>query len=390
MEAQISKEPIWMRNTPASQTNYKIQLWSSKKEEPKNSVQPNAIPKSVPVLKTGPTSSDSDPIADELKQIEDQWKTKFKMSTSDSDQKISKRENKTEILHEASTLHESSLVNKTAQTEKLDEMSEVLAKKFIDSIDIHKRPTELTILKQVFEFGAKNSTLTDLSPNEKRLEFFEIDEKSFKRLIFIEYIAQRISDLLSKKTRIFLIEKELDELAKLNQERERVEYLKKCDHYIMKNNILFGNLTSDSDMSSFRLKPKAANAQDDNGEAEMLAKLEGFMSKEEPQKAHNHKEEDDDEHNDIKQPLPNYKQLKEEALKNELRVSEFFRGITKKEKYENELEEIDQASDTHSYNQNLIFKVKNSNEEIARILPTVDNQSQSEIRRSIFFEKLIK
>ena len=54
------------------------------------------------------------------------------------------------------------------------------------------------------------------------------------------------------------------------------------------------------------------------------------------------------------------------------------------------IEEIDYNRESDVFNQNLIFKLKNTNEEIARILPTVDNHSQIEIRRNIFYEKLVK
>ncbi len=223
----------------------------------------------------------------------------------------------------------------------------------------------------------------------------EIDENSLKQLLFVEYVLQRLMDLFTKKTKNFILERELEDIVKLNQERERDEYLKKCDEYVLKNNILFSDLTNDSDMGSLKINQKVVE-NDDNGEAEMLAKLQVFMDKDELNKlsgvvSSNANDQDFNVNDFHKKPLPNYKLLKEESLKNQLKVREFFMGATaNKTPNEENVEEIDYNQDSNVFNQNLIFKLKNSTEEIARILPTVDNQSQIEIRRNIFYEKLVK
>ena len=61
---------------------------------------------------------------------------------------------------------------------------------------------------EIFEVGVSKKEA------KSNKEFLEVDGNIFKRLLFIEYIIQRLTDLLSKKTRIFLIEKDFDEINK--------------------------------------------------------------------------------------------------------------------------------------------------------------------------------
>ena len=372
-----------MRDTKEMQ-NINIRLWSPELTE---------NTKKTSKLKTtkNTTIENNDQIADELKKLETEWKSKFSLTNNNNKSIVT--EEKIKQLHVSSHKLKEHLVVPTdpVQDKRISNLSQAVIEQFNKSIDIHKKPTELCKLKEIFEFEFVKK-LND-NESEKSNNLFEVDENSLKQLLFIEYLVQRLMDLFSKKTKNFILERELDELVKLNQEREREEYLKKCDEYVLKNNILFNNLTNDSDASGLNINQKIPE-EDDNGEAEMLAKLEAFMGKDELKKlsgiSSDLNEQDPVQDDYRKKPLPNYKLLKEEAIKNQLKVSEFFMGTTKKAQNEENIEEIDYNRDSNVFNQNLIFKLKNTNEEIARILPTVDNQSQLEIRRNIFYEKLVK
>lgn len=116
-------------------------------------------------------------------------------------------------------------------------------------------------------------------------------------------------------------------------------------------------------------------------------------------------------------PVPDFEKLKQESIEQQLIVREFFtaRGAkqlfgddkTKKKKKNKKSEEqnddddedpaervtiIDENNidDTGEFDEKLIFRIKETNEEIARVFPTVDSKSQTKIRRKIFYEKLVK
>ena len=114
-------------------------------------------------------------------------------------------------------------------------------------------------------------------------------------------------------------------------------------------------------------------------------------------------EEEVSSSNNVAKPVPDYNKLKEQSIEQQLIVREFFmaRGAealfggkkTKKEvPPEDRVTIIDEHNidDTGEFDQNLIFKIKETNEEVVRILPTVDSKSQVKIRRTIFYEKLVK
>jgi hypothetical protein len=356
-----------------------IRLWSSELEKIDTKKSKTKTLKNISL-------ENKDQLDKELKQIESDWKSKFSLNqTEKSIEQITSNPKRKETV----AIQQSNPI----QDLKITNLSQAVTEQFKKSIDIHKKPTELLKLKEIFEFKFVKS-LDELT-NEKSDTLIEIDENSLKQLLFVEYVLQRLMDLFTKKTKNFILERELEDLAKLNQERERDEYLKKCDEYVLKNNILFSDLTNDSDMGSLKINQKVVE-NDDNGEAEMLAKLQVFMDKDELNKlsgvvSSNPNDQDFNVNDFRKKPLPNYKLLKEESLKNQLKVREFFMGATaSKTPNEENVEEIDYNQDSNVFNQNLIFKLRNSTEEIARILPTVDNQSQIEIRRNIFYEKLVK
>jgi hypothetical protein len=362
-----------MRDSKEMEKN-NVRLWSAEKTQNDKKVSKENVN----------LQENTDQIADELKQLESEWKSKFTLTnTTKTEQKFQKpmsNPESNEILV---------VRNDPVQDFKIKNLSLAVTEHFNNSIDIHKKPTELCRLKEIFEL----KFVKKLEDEIKSEKIIEVNENSLKQLLFVEYIIQRLMNLFTKKTKNFILEKELDDIAKLNQERQREEYLKKCDEYVLKNNILFSDLTNDSEAGALKVNQRVQD-QDDNGEAEMLAKLEVFMGKDELKKLSGISSDTSERElipDDCrKKPLPNYNLLKEEAIKNQLKVSEFFMGATKKIQKEENIEEIDYNRESDVFNQNLIFKLKNTNEEIARILPTVDNQSQIEIRRNIFYEKLVK
>lgn len=239
---------------------------------------------------------------------------------------------------------------------------------------------------------------------------FYIDQNSMKQLLFIEYITQRVNDLISRKTKNYLKEQSKSEI---NEQREREEYLKQCDKYVAHKEMFFNNLTKHAAPTQPNAIAMNNQDEDDNGEAEMLAKLKSFEHVTGELKDKQNKDDSDEEkdNSEAKKPLPSYDKLKEEAFNQQLRVREFFRGPSvwnekpvKKEPEPSIRERatiIDLKTNKHysddrldredfEYGQSLIMKIKETNEEIVRVLPTVDSKSQMEIRRNIFYDNLVK
>ena len=95
-------------------------------------------------------------------------------------------------------------------------------------------------------------------------------------------------------------------------------------------------------------------------------------------------------------PLPDFTRIQLEANAQHLKIKEFFCGdpFTAKAKKMKELEalrneELEMARDESAFGSHS-FTLKGRRDEdgdIVRVLPTVDSQSQMEIRRKIFYEK---
>ncbi len=105
------------------------------------------------------------------------------------------------------------------------------------------------------------------------------DQEIASKYFFIEYIIGRVGDLLTKETRKYINEEELVEKSHLHEERKRIEYLKKCDEFVAEKNVWFSDLTNqetntDDGADSAGVNLNLLKSLDDNGEAEMLAKLE--------------------------------------------------------------------------------------------------------------------
>jgi hypothetical protein len=142
---------------------------------------------------------------------------------------------------------------------------------------------------------------------------------------------------------------------------------------------------------------------DDDGEAEMIAKLEllGFNStsgvatavKKEVASAVSFEVNEDSR---AKKPLPDYERVKAEARGQQLRIKEFFAGDPNSAsgKRSRELGAIEAEMEVMDKEKTFnvsTFRVRAEGEhEIVRVLPAVDSQFQMEVRRKIFYEKLVK
>lgn len=123
--------------------------------------------------------------------------------------------------------------------------AEQLRLKFVKSMDIHKKPDDLTILREVFEFRSKeDENIEETSENRKR-PIYLVDLTRMNQLLFVEYICERLSELISVRTREYLNERE----PSLNDEREREELIDKAENYVLKTNSLFSQLGNDSTSS---------------------------------------------------------------------------------------------------------------------------------------------
>jgi hypothetical protein len=316
LESQIPTTPIWLRNTSDYlKTKTEIKIW------PKNSDQNG--------LKHPESTVQFKDIEVELNNIENKWKTKYKIppkndkiqteieTEKEKGKEIFKRRNVNEIKQQA-----------TAK-------SFIGERKGFNYEELHPKPTELVFMKAIFP--EEVSKINDIN---------EADNINKKKLfLFVEYIIERIMKLLTNETRKYLSTAKQIEQSEITKQRLRDEYIKKCDQMINDQAVEFNRLRNEveSDYKSSSCKP-----------------------------------------------LPNYDQLKEEARINALRVEEFFFPNKKR----NQSSDEDQSTTTTTtttkkFEQNILFKNLKTNEEYIRVLPTVDSQSQIEIRRRIFHDKLI-
>ena len=305
-----------------------------------------------------------------------------------------------------------------------------LQKKFLNSMDIHKKPSDFHLLRNVFTFKhadtlSPSSTSKNADENSDpghALLLLLLNQDTFKPLMFVEYIAERVQSLMSEKSQLYLAEANVrDELAK---EREREEYMAKCDRVLTEKLVEMSTVTSQLDFDDtnkgatkrfVRSSLLAKRSEDDNGEAELQAIFDDFAASTAQEKSNvictvadekksNGGDVDGETVIDLcaaeeaKKPLPDYKRLRAEAIQQQLRIKEFFRGAAALpkptascgEQQQAIDEEEESSSSAGQFKQSLIMHIKETNEEIVRMLPTVDSKSQLQIRRQIFFERLVK
>ncbi len=87
--------------------------------------------------------------------------------------------------------------------------------------------------------------------------------------------------------------------------------------------------------------------------------------------------------------MPDYNRIRQESLKQQLKIREFFTGKPADTNVNSNIQEDDEDKKLEEFDQKLFIKL-DDNQELVRLLPSVDNKSQLQIRRKIFCEKLIK
>ena len=232
LEGQISNVPVWLRHKPeykGIEEAKKIVLW----EERIKAKSTNHRLKETTKLE----------IENELKEIEEKWKKEVKISAEKS--QVVKEDKKQPS--------EESEADKQKQEEiykELQSKARQLRSKFLQSMDIHAKPTELNILREIFEFKIEEeekenaqSTSTD-SSSKKRT--FQVDTNKMNHLLYIEYICERIRELITPRTKSYLLENEPSNKPSLNEEREREELIDKADNYVLKANSLFSQIGQQS------------------------------------------------------------------------------------------------------------------------------------------------
>ncbi len=349
----------------------------------------------------------------ELKQIENQWKEKYQAPEKP--------------VVSVEPVREETVVRVDSNEERLKKRSEALKQKYLDSLEIHRKPKDLTILKAVFTFVLSNGENKGVECGDGPYRFL-IDSGSLKQLLFIEYIVQRLADIITQRTKAYILEKESTEDKTVREEREEEEYAEMCDRYVTERAAIFNDIHFQSEepvnqSSGFvntavkynETSAVKSDEAEDEGEAEMIAKLRGFEDlikensndrsktvKKKPKDLKQLKktetsesayDEYTTEFGDKKKPLPNYEQLREEAIRQQLKIREFFTSSVKKSAEEPVTTIDEDRGDFNAsggLNQNMIFRIKETNEQIVRIFPSVDSQAQAQIRRKIFYDKLIK
>lgn len=225
MEAQISTVPVWLRNTDEfKKTESFITLWEQRsKEQVKKQDQISNEKIEVEKLE----------IEKELKQIEKKWESDIKISN-----RIAPMSNIES--HQAKKSSESTLSDEQIKVnEELRRKAEHLRYKFIQSMEIHKKPTELTILREIFDFKTQTEGSTKEKDEEETLLSdkritFPLDPVGTNQLLLIEYICQRLRELLSARTKAYIAEIECENELKLNDERERQEIIEKSENFVIK------------------------------------------------------------------------------------------------------------------------------------------------------------
>lgn len=446
LETQVSSVPIWLRNTPEYLKNDGVKSITLLNSSSNSVIQPKeyhdeydmkfkVTDSTVNTKVASKLNSEFTQINDqvisrdqllghqiemELNSIENQWRTKYHVEKTNVETKmkdplaknnIFKHKNVNETRassrNEAADVKRDALENITEQT-----LTENISnKKFIESTLIHSKPTSLFHLGKIFEI----TNSSELKANQLSVD--ENDEDALSKYFFTEYIINRISNLLSDRTKEYILEKKSIEKSAIHEERKRLDHLKMFDEYVTETGVLFDNLTHEVsseavgktiDETDNRMAPSSKNLNllkdlNDNGEAEMIAKLELMgMNPHEPSEDNlpslpiNESTDAECIKDTGMKPVPNFKELKIEAEQQQLRIKEFFIGDPSSQKAEKlkelearRAEELEMAKDETAFSSNS-FKLKSEEQDIVRVLPTVDSQSQMGIRRKIFFEKLVK
>lgn len=229
--------PMWLRDTPEhkpSEDLRKIVLWEQRATAKRSSAGSSKLLESQARLD----------IEHELKQIETKWERELKIESMIFSQQNHQNEEDEETPEEK--------IERERTDQELRAKAEQLRRKFAESINIHKKPQELKTLREIFEFKPvvvendkeTSSTLVTSKPT------FRIDPSRMNQLLFIEYVCERMGELITKRTREYLAEQERADVPSVNEEREREEIIDKADSYVIKANSLFSQLGAQGSTSS--------------------------------------------------------------------------------------------------------------------------------------------
>jgi hypothetical protein len=420
LEQQISSVPIWLRHTMEfleDPIQKKIHVWPSKleKRELEDEYDRKFNPK---------TEKEAKIIQTRKSNIENENNDEINKSLLFSTQLEAKLQKIEQIKQKSETI-EISEPNNISQVgivldenreegKRLDENDEnewkaKLAKVRLDlskSLDIHKRPSELYYLKRVLKFLPEPANRDKETQPPSNVIFLDLERDTLARynILFVEYITQRFLELLTVRTAAYLRSKEPNEFTELQQQREKDEYLRKCNDLVSKQSLLFEGLTNESEASptSHCQSIKTISNLDENSdytELEMKAKIDALMSTTDPSETQATSSNQNQEYLQASKPVPDLRQLREEAKRQELIVKEYFfsSGIRKrsdklkKDQTDEDREENVEEEIADKLKQTLVIKSNDeTNEEIVRILPMVDAHSQEEIRRSFFYDNLAR
>jgi len=370
LEAQISTTPIWLRDTSEyakEEQSRSVRFWSDEQKRSRKAKEEKKAETIEPKqeLKQELTNE----IESELRQVESDWNRKFKISEQTSTE--------TETGQKVSEIAKT---KKEEEEEKhFQKVSKTLRDNFFASIEIHNKPSDLNILKLIFTFkNVKEFSEENLNEEEKRDLVIQINQKIFEKLLFIEYIIERLADLLTKGTKLYILDKDNQ---KLNQERKIDETLEKYEQFVNGKSILFAQFADQIEKETKpEIQPNLSN--EDDGEAEMQAKLEAFEKTSRAETTLNEIE------NFSKKPIPDFNRIRQESIKQQLKIKEFFTGKPVDTNVNSNVQD-DEDEKLAEFDQKLVIKLDN-NQELVRLLPSVDNKSQMQIRRKIFYEKLVK
>ena len=349
-------------------------------------------------------------IEKELNIIETEWSEKFdlkKNKDSRSSDEINKGHfAKNNIFRRLNVNEKNSMKNEFLKFaikndnyhENDDYSNEALNKKFIETTIIHKKPENFYHLRKIFLILDANDLKDDKS-NNGVLIIDNNDTNSLSHFFFVEYIIERMFQLITLQTKEYILEKKYLEQSALHKKREMEEYSNKCEIYVNKKSVWYDDITNEenetilnnSETSSIQLAKSSyfLKNQNDNGETEILAKLESFninsyiqCNNKINQRNENKidKEFNGEEYATAKRPIPNYNKLKTEAKQQQLKIKEFFMGsLSDKESIKNNDIQIINSDEKYI-----------SENEIVRNLPIIEKYSQVEIQRNFFYEKIIK
>lgn len=384
LQEQISLTPVWLRDTPkylAEEANKQITLIDMKEKKKKTNKKSDSS-----------HLDEFKEIENELREIEMKWKEKYEEKKKEEEKVERIVENN---IYKKITVEERPPVRVGTSIDRAQLMADIEKKrKEFLTTKLFQKPTELKLLSKIMDTSA-------------------LESKQMSSYLFVEYLLERLNGLLTEKTRDYLRNHVYSSDAKceLQEEREREQSTRVTN---VNANSAISNASSESTTNSRKQKEEISIDDDlTEEEREMKSKIEYLetvlyinSNVNDASETAVQLTENETTESMSRRPLPDYEKLKEEALSQQLRVKEFFKGYSASTKSRAKDDDDDAAtvidlngtnsdlynatSSSDDYNLKMVIKIKETNEEIVRQLPTVDSKSQIVIRRKIFYEKLLK